>query len=194
MCNQPNDYLLESLWSLKKVIARLWSPEPRLASLSSTAENLFSSSAPPTLRTPSSAKLAVDAGPTVASEVPNNPAAHHVTISCEQVKQYTEETEDCSQRGPHSPKMLFIVAYKFYIVTPSVYPSNLPIGSGLASADDALKRQFANIATTNADISITVPLDAKISSAFSIVDDAEMAIAGMISLIFLLMKFISILI
>ena len=72
--------------------------------------------------------------------------------------------------------------------------SSLPIDRGLASADDdfhVLKHQSANIDTTNADISTTVPLDAKISPAFDTVDDTEMAVSG-ISLIFLLMKSLSI--
>ena len=88
MYKQPNDYLLEPLWSLKKAVARLWSPEPRLANLNSTAAaNLCPGSAPPTLRTPSSA----------------NPAAHRVTISYGQVEHYTKETGNCSQSGPRSP-------------------------------------------------------------------------------------------
>jgi len=194
MCNQPNDYFLESLWSLKKAVARLWLPEPRSANLNSAAANLCPSSAPPTLRTPSSANRAADAGPTVASEVPDNP----VTISYVPVKHHTEETGDRSRSGPHSPKILFTVANKSCTVTPSVYPptsttylSNLPIDSGLTSADNdshVPKHQSANIGTTNADMSTTVSLDTKISSAFSMADDAEMAVAGMIYLIFLLTK------
>ena len=87
------------------------------------------------------------------------------------------------------------MAHKSYIVTPSVYPSNLPIERGLASADDDsyLKDQSENIGTTNADVSTTVPPDAMISPAFGALDDAEMIVAGMISLIFLLMKSVSIL-
>ena len=95
----------------------------------------------------------------------------------------------------HLKSCLQWLILKSYIVTPSVYPSNLPIDRGLASADDDsyLKDQSTNIGTTNADISTTVPTDAKISPAFSAVDNAEMAVAGMISLVFLLMKLISIL-
>ena len=202
MCSQPNDYFLESFWSPKKAVARLWSPEPRLVNLNSAAVNLPSSSARPTSR--AQANCAADARPTIASEVPDNPAAHQVTIGYDQAKHYTEETGDRSRNSPHSPKILFTVANKSYIVTPSVhpltlstYPSNLPIERGLASADNdshVLKHQSVNISTTNTDISTTVPLNAKISLAFSTVDDAETAVNGVISLTFLLMKSISILI
>ena len=201
MCNQPNDYFLESLWSFKKAVARLWSPDPRLANLNSASANLRPSSVPPTLRTPSSASRAMDARLTVPGEVPDNLAAHRVTISYNEVKHHSEGTRDCSRSGPRSPKTPFAAANKSYIVTPSVYPptlnaytSNLPIDRGLASADNdflVLKHQSANIDTTEADISTTVQLfDTKISPAFDKVDDAEMAVSGMPSSMFL-MKSIS---
>ena len=199
MCSQPNDYFLKSFW---KAVARLWSPEPRLVNLNSAAVNLPSSSATPTSRT--QANCAADARPTIASEVPDNPADHQVTIGYDQAKHYIEETGDRSRNSPRSPKISFTVANKSYIVTPSVHPptlstcpSNLPIERGLASADNdshVLKHQSVNISTTNTDISTTVPLNAKISLAFSTVDDAETAVNGVISLTFLLMKSISILI
>ena len=90
-----------------------------------------------------------------------------------------------------------IVTPSVYPPTSTTYPSNLPINRGLASVDGdshVQKHQSANIGTTNTDISTTVPIDAKVSPASSTVDDAEMAVAGMISLIFLLIKSISILI
>ena len=204
MSNQPNDYSLEPLWSLKNALARLWLPEPRSANLNGAAANRRPSSAPPILTTPSSANRAVDAGRTVASGIPDNPAAHQVTIGYDHVKHYTEETGVRSRNGPHSPKISFTVANKYYIVAPSLYPptsttysSKLPIDKGLASADNDShlpKDQSANIGTTNTDISTTVPLNAKISLAFSRMNDAEMAVAGVISLTFLLMQSISILI
>ena len=201
MCSQPKDYFLEPLWSLKKAVARLLSPEPRSANLNSAAANLRPSSALPTSRTPSPANRAVDPGSTVPSETPDNSAAHQVMIGYDQVKHHTRESEDRSRDGPRSPNIFFIVAKKSYIVTqkvyPPTYPSNPPIDRGLASADNdchVLKHQSANISTTDAEISTTVPLDVKIFSAFSTVDDAEMAVAGMISLIFLLIKPTSILI
>ena len=199
MCGQPNDYFLESFWSLKKAVARLWSPEPRLVNLNSTAVNLPFSSATPTSRTQTN--CAADARPTIASEVPDNPAAHQVTIGYDQEKNYTEETGD--RNSLLSPKISFTVANKSYIFTPSIhpptlstYPSNLPIERGLSSADNdshVLKHQSVNISTTNTDISSTVPLNAKISLAFSTVDDAETAVNGVIPLTFPLMKSISIL-
>ena len=201
MCSQPNDYFLESFWSLKKAVARLWSPEPRLVNLNSAAVNLPFSSATPTSRTQTN--RAVDASPTIANEVPDNTVAHQVTIGYDQEKHYTEETGDRSRNSLLSPKISFTVANKSYIVTPSIhpptlntYPSNLPIERGLASADNdshVLKHQSVNISTTNTDISTTVPLNAKISLAFSTVDDAETAVNGVISLTFPLMKSISIL-
>ena len=201
MSNQPNDYFLEPVWSLKKSLARLWSPEPRSVNLNSAAANRRPSSAPPILRTPSSANRAVDAGPTVASEIPDNPAAHQVTIGYDQVKHHVE-TGDRSPNSPRLPKISFTVANKYNIeVAPSVYSptsttysSNLPIDRGSASSDNdfhVLKHQSANIGTTNTDISTIVPLDAKISLAFSTMDGAEMAVAGVISSIFLPMKSIS---
>jgi len=105
MSNQPNDHFPKSLWSPNKAAARLWSPEPQLANLNSTSANLRLSSALPTLRNPSSADGVVDAGPTIASEIPDNPAAHQVTISYDQVKHHTKDTVDCSQSGPRSPKI-----------------------------------------------------------------------------------------
>lgn len=167
MSNQPNDYFLEPLWSLEGSLARLWSPEPRSANVSSAAGNRRPSSAPPILRTPSSANRAVDAGPTVASETPDNPAAHQVTIGHDQVKHHIEETEDRSRN----------VTPSVYPPTSTTYPSNLP----LASADNdshMLKHQSANIGTTNTDISTTVSLDGKISPAFSTVGNAEMVVTG----------------
>ena len=112
----------------------------------------------------------MDAGLTVPGEVPDNLAAHRVTISYNEVKHHSEGTRDCSRSGPRSPKTPFAAANKSYIVTPSVYPPtsttypfNLPIGRGLASGDDdshLLKHQSSNFGTTNADISTTVPLNA----------------------------------
>ncbi|KIJ96420.1 hypothetical protein K443DRAFT_284384 [Laccaria amethystina LaAM-08-1] len=112
MCNQPNDYFLESLWSLKKASARLWSPEPRSANLKSAAANRRPSSTAPILGPPSSANRGVDAGPAVASEIPDNPAAHQVTIGYDQVKHHTEGAGDRSRNGLRSPKISFIVANK----------------------------------------------------------------------------------
>ncbi|KIJ91656.1 hypothetical protein K443DRAFT_685831 [Laccaria amethystina LaAM-08-1] len=121
MSNQPNDYFLEPL---KKAEGGLCSPEPRSANLNSAAANRRPSSAPPILRTPSSANRAVDAGPTVA------------------VKHHIEEAG-----GKVTPSV--------YPPT-STYPSNLPIDKGLALGDNnshVLKRQSANISTTNTDVS-----------------------------------------
>ena len=181
MSNQLNDCLMEPLCSLKKAVARLWSPKPPSANLNSTAAN----------RT-------VDLELTLASEVPANPAAHQVTMSHDQVEHHVEGTGDRSRNGLCSPKISPTVTNKCYIVTPSVYPptsttypSNLPIERGLATADDdyhALNHQSANIGTTNTDISTTVPLNAEISLPFS---TTEMAVAGAISLTFLLMQSIS---
>ena len=192
MSNQPNNCLLEPLCSLKKAVARLWSPKPRLANLNSTTANRRPSSAPPILRTPSSANRAVDAGPTVASEIVNNPASHQVTIGYDQGKHHTEETGDRSRNGLCSAKISFTVADNSYIVTSSIYPptttaypSNLLIETGLASADNDFhlpKRQSVNIGTSNTEISTPVPFDAKFSQAFSMMDDVGMAIAGAISL------------
>ena len=137
MSNQPNDYFLEPLWNLKKALARLWSPEPRSANLNSAASNRRLSSAPPILRTPSSANRAVDGGPTIASEIPDNPAAHQVIIGYDQVKHHSEETGHQSRNGPLSRKISFTVANKYYIVAPSAYAptsttcsSNVPIDKG----------------------------------------------------------------
>ena len=201
MCSQPKDYFLEPIWSLKKAVARLSSPETRAANLNSAAANLRPSSALPTARTPSSANRAVNPGPTVASETPDNSAAHQVAIGYDQLNYHTKESEDRSRDGPRSPKISFTVANKSYTVTPSVYPPTYPsnplIDRGLASADNdchVRKCQSATISTTDAVISTTLPLAARISSAFSTVDDVEMAVAGMISLTFLLIKPTSILI
>ena len=195
MCNQPNDYFLEFLWSFKKAVARLWWPEPRLANLNSVAANLHPSSTTPILRTASSANRAVDAGPTGASEVPDNPAAHRVTICDDHVKHHIVETEDRAGSGLCPPNISFTVANKSYIVTTSVYPptsttylSNLLMDRGLASVDNdshVLKHQSVNIGNTNDDCSTTVPLDTEIFPAISTVDDAKMTVACMISLIFL---------
>ena len=133
----------------------------------------------------------MDPGLTVATEIPDDPAAHQVTIGYDQVKYHIEETGDRSRNSPHS-QILFTAANKSYVVAPSGYsptltthPSNLPIERGLPSADNdshVLKHQSANIGTMNTDISTTVPLNAKASLVFSTVDDAEMSVAGMISL------------
>ena len=174
-------------------------PERRSANLISAAANRCPSSAPPTLRTPSSVNCVVNAGPTVASETPDNSAAHQVTIGYDQVKHHIE---DRSQIGFYSPKISYTGANEFYTVTPSVYtptlttyPPNFPIDSGLASADNDFHMHLPeNINTTNTDISTTVPLDKKISLAFGTGDDADIVMAGMISLTFLLIKLTSILI
>ena len=86
MSNQPNDYFLEPLWSLKKALARLWSPELRSVNLNSVAANRRPSSAPPILRTPSSAIRAADAGVAVAGEIPNKPFVHQVNIDPHSIK------------------------------------------------------------------------------------------------------------
>ena len=197
MSNQLNDCLLKPLCSLKKAVARLWSPKPRPGNLNSATANRRPGFSPPILRTPSSANRAVDAGPTVVSEMPD----HLLTIGYDYVKRHIEETGNSSQNGLCSPKILFTVANKSYIVTPTVYlpthPSNLPIDRASTDSDShMLKHQSANIGTTNFDISATVPLNTNISPASSIMDDEEIAVTGMITLYltFLLIKLISILI
>ena len=90
MSNQPNDYFLEPFWSLKKALARLWSPEPRLANLNSAAANRRPSSAPPILRTPSSAIHAVDVGVAVVGEIPDKPLAHQVNVVPHPIKHCRE--------------------------------------------------------------------------------------------------------
>ena len=113
------------------------------------------SSAPHIMGTPSSANRAVDAGPTVASEIPDNPAAPVVTIGYDQVDYHIEET------GVRSRST---VANKSCITPPSVYPptlitypSNLPIERGLAADNDSHmpKHRSANIGTATTNISTT---------------------------------------
>ena len=159
MSNQPNDYFLEPLWNLNKALARLWWPEPRSANLNSATANRHPVSAPPILRAPSPANRAVDARLTVAGDIPDNPAAHQVTIGYDQVQHHTEETGDRSLNGLCSHKISFTVANKYYLVAPSVYPctstthlSNVPIDGELASADSdshVQNHQSVNTGTTN---------------------------------------------
>ena len=86
MSNQPNDYFLEPLWSLKTALARLWSPEPRLANPNIAAANRRPSSAPPILRTPSSAIRAADVGMAVVGEIPAKLFAHQVNVDPHPIK------------------------------------------------------------------------------------------------------------
>ena len=91
----------------------------------------------------------------------------------------------------------YIVTLSIDSPTSTAYPSNLLIERWLASADNDFhmpKRQSVNMGTGNTEISTPVPLDSKISQAFSTMDDVEMAVAGAISSTFLLMQLIPILI
>ena len=81
---QPNNNFLEAE-------AGFWFPEHRSANLISAAANRRPSSAPPTLRTPSSPNCVMNARQNVASEIPDNSAAHQVTIGYDQVKHHFED-------------------------------------------------------------------------------------------------------
>ena len=82
MSNQPEDSLLNPLSTLDKV--RFRSPRPRYANDSTGTAR--SSSAPPIMRTPSSAIRLADPEMAVAGEIPDNPFAHYVDIDPHLIK------------------------------------------------------------------------------------------------------------